>query len=65
MVGLIAPIGAPSVEAYTRLHAAEELALTRRRRQAHDHLGPALAFFTKVGATRYIAQAKQLLAATA
>jgi DNA-binding SARP family transcriptional activator len=64
-VELIAPIGAPSVEAYTRLHAAEELALTRRRQQAHDRLGPALAFFTKAGATRYIAQAEQLLAATA
>jgi DNA-binding SARP family transcriptional activator/class 3 adenylate cyclase len=64
-VELVAQIGAPSVEAYTRLRAAEELARIGSPQQAHDHLGPALDFFRKVGATRYLAQAEQLFAVTA
>jgi hypothetical protein len=64
-VELVADIGAPSVEAYARLRAAEDLARAGRHEQAQDHLAPALIFFRKVGATRYIAQAEALLAASA
>jgi DNA-binding SARP family transcriptional activator len=59
---LIAKIGAPSVEAYTRLRTAEELAQAGAHEQACEHLVQALAFFRQVGATRYLAQAEQVLA---
>jgi tetratricopeptide (TPR) repeat protein len=61
----VARIGAPSVEAYTRLRAAEELAHAGRHAEAEEQLGRAPVFFRKVGATRYIAQAEELLAASA
>jgi hypothetical protein len=61
-VELSARIGAPSVEAYTRLRAAEELAHAGHHAEARDCLAPALAFFRKVGATRHLAQAEQVLA---
>jgi class 3 adenylate cyclase len=64
-VELSARIGAPSVEAYTRLRAAQELARAGHRAEARDCLAPALAFFGKVGATRYLAQAEQVLAPSA
>jgi tetratricopeptide (TPR) repeat protein len=60
-VDLSARIGAPSVEAYTRLRAAEELARAGHHAEARDCLAPALAFFRKVGATRYLARAEQVL----
>jgi DNA-binding SARP family transcriptional activator/tetratricopeptide (TPR) repeat protein len=62
-VELVARIGAPSVDAYARLRAAEELTRLGRLAGVHDILEPALVFFRKVGATRYLAQAEQLLAA--
>jgi len=61
---LVARIGAPSVEAYTRLRVAEELARAGHHTEAHEQLAQALVFFRKVGATRYIAQAEELLAAS-
>jgi tetratricopeptide (TPR) repeat protein len=59
-VELIARIGAPSVEAYARLRAAEELARLDRHAEADEQLRSALVFFRKVGATRYVAQAEEL-----
>jgi class 3 adenylate cyclase/tetratricopeptide (TPR) repeat protein len=58
---LVAAIGAPSVEAYTRLRLAEEFTTAGRSAEAHDQIALALPFFRKVGATRYIAQAEELL----
>jgi hypothetical protein len=49
------------VEAYARLRTAQELARAGHRAEARDCLAPALAFFGKVGATRYITQAEQVL----
>jgi DNA-binding SARP family transcriptional activator len=62
-VELVARIGAPSVDAYARLRAAQELTRVGRVSGAHDHLEPALDFFRKVGAARYLALAEALLAA--
>jgi DNA-binding SARP family transcriptional activator/class 3 adenylate cyclase len=62
-VELVARIGAPSVDAYTRLRAAEELTRVGWIAGAHDHLEPALDFFRKVGAARYLVLAEALLAA--
>lgn len=62
---LVAHIGAPSVEAYARLRAAEELARLGRHTDAARQLAPAVIFFRKVGATRYIAQAEKMLAGRA
>jgi DNA-binding SARP family transcriptional activator/tetratricopeptide (TPR) repeat protein len=56
-------IGAPSVDAYTRLRAAEGLTRVGRIAEAKDCLEPALNFFGKVGAARYLALAEALLAA--
>ena len=64
-VELSARIGAPSVEAYTRLRAAQELADAGQRAEARDCLAPALVFFGEVGATRYLAQAEKALAPSA
>ena len=64
-VDLIARIGVPSVNAYARLRAAEELTRVGRFAEAHDNLEPALAFFRKVSATRYLARAEELLAGLA
>jgi hypothetical protein len=61
-VELIAGLGAPPVEAYTRLRAAEEFMRAGAHEQAHKHLEPAVAFFKRVGATRYLARGEQLLA---
>jgi predicted ATPase/class 3 adenylate cyclase len=58
-VELVARIEAPSAEAYARLRAAEELARAGRHVAASNLLGPALAFFRKVGATRYLAEADE------
>lgn len=64
-VEIVARLRAPSVEAYTRLRAAEELARAGHPEQARDQLAPALGFFRSVGATRYVTQAEELLAASA
>jgi hypothetical protein len=60
-VDLVACIGAASVEAYARLRAAEELARLGRDSEAKELLAPARAFYSKVGATRYLARANELL----
>jgi tetratricopeptide (TPR) repeat protein len=64
-VEVVARIGAPAVEAYTRLRTAEQLAGEGHHAEARDCLAPALAFFKKAGATRYRAQAEQVLAPAA
>lgn len=62
-VELIARIGVPSLEAYARLRAAEQLARAGHRAESRQQLAPALTFFTQVNATRYLTQAQALLAA--
>jgi class 3 adenylate cyclase/tetratricopeptide (TPR) repeat protein len=52
-------------EALVRLRGAEALAAAGRRSEADDQLERALAFYRSVDATRYIAQAEALAAATA
>jgi DNA-binding SARP family transcriptional activator len=64
-VELAVRIGAPSVEAYARLRAAEELARLGRHTDAARQLAPAVIFFRKAGATRYTAQAEETLAGRA
>jgi DNA-binding SARP family transcriptional activator len=61
-VELVGRIGAASAEAYARLRAAEELARAGRRQEAHDLLAPALDFFRKVGAKRWLEKGEELLA---
>ena len=56
-VALAARIGAPFVEAHTRLRSAQELARAGHPAEARDCLAPALPFFNNVGATHYLAQA--------
>jgi DNA-binding SARP family transcriptional activator len=58
-VEFVARLGLPAVEAHTRLRAAEELVRAGSSKQAHEILVPALKFFRKVGATRYIARAEE------
>jgi tetratricopeptide (TPR) repeat protein len=60
-IELVACIGAPSVEAYARLRAAEELMGVDQFAEAQEHLRPALEFFRKVGAAHYLARAEELL----
>ena len=64
-VELTARIGAPSAEAYTRLRAAQELARAGHRAEARECLAPADAFYRRVGAAYYLAQAEQVLARSA
>lgn len=52
-VALAARIGAPLVEAHTRLRSAQELARAGHRAEARDCLAPALPFFNGVGATHF------------
>ena len=59
-VECVASLGAPSVEAYTRLRAAEELARAGDDAEASEVLAPAVAFFRRVGAARYLDQAETL-----
>ena len=61
-VEVVARIGAPSVEAYTQLRAAQELARAGHHDDAHDHLAPAIGFFRRAGATRFLAQAEDVRA---
>jgi class 3 adenylate cyclase/tetratricopeptide (TPR) repeat protein len=61
----LAAIGAPGLEAYARLRAAEGLAGDGRRADADAQLERALAFYRSVRATRYVDEAEGLFAATA
>jgi tetratricopeptide (TPR) repeat protein len=60
-----AKIGSLPDEAYSRLRAAGALIEARRRPEGEGELERALAFYREVGATRYIAEAESLLAASA
>jgi hypothetical protein len=64
VVEIVSRLELPAVEAYTRLRTAEALAEGGDLTQVREALAPALAFFEKVGATRYLAQAEALLAAS-
>jgi tetratricopeptide (TPR) repeat protein len=63
-IELVARIGAPALEAYTRLRAAEGLVRNGQRDAAREHFAQALAFFRKAGATHYAGRA-DLLATSA
>jgi tetratricopeptide (TPR) repeat protein len=58
-------MGLPTDEALARLRAAEDLAEAGRRAEADAQLRLALPFFRSLGASRYVARAEALLAATA
>jgi len=60
-----AEIGSPAHDAFYRLRAAEQLVREGRRAEADEELGPALAFYRSVGATRYVREGEALLAASA
>ena len=62
---LYAGMGAPTLEAEARLCAAEKLIEAGRRTEGDAELQKALAFYHKVGATRYIQHGEELLAASA
>jgi class 3 adenylate cyclase/tetratricopeptide (TPR) repeat protein len=53
-------IGAPAVEAYTRLRAAEELIRSGERDKAREQFALARDFFDKAGATHFVARADLL-----
>jgi class 3 adenylate cyclase/tetratricopeptide (TPR) repeat protein len=57
-----ARIGSLSDEAHARLQSAELRAAAGRREEAEAELAPALEFFTRVGAVRYLRTAEALLA---
>jgi hypothetical protein len=57
-------MGALTDEAMVRLRAAELLGAAGERAPAEAQRAAAAAFFRRVGATRYLRQAEQLLAAT-
>jgi thioredoxin-like negative regulator of GroEL len=62
---IFAEIGHLPNEAYTRLRAAKQLVAEGRRTEADEQLRTALAFFRSVGATRYVREGEELLAASA
>jgi hypothetical protein len=62
---LFAAYGAQTFEAEARLCAAEQLIEGGRRAEGEAELQRALAFYRKVGATRYVQQGEALLAASA
>jgi hypothetical protein len=62
---LLAACGMRTVEAYTRLRAAEELASQGRPVEAAEQRDLALAFYSSVGATAYVRRAEALLSASA
>jgi class 3 adenylate cyclase/tetratricopeptide (TPR) repeat protein len=55
----------PMYEAFYRLRAAEHLVADGHRAEADAQLGPALAFWRSVGATRFVHEGEALLAASA
>jgi DNA-binding SARP family transcriptional activator/class 3 adenylate cyclase len=61
-VEIVTQLGLPAIEAHTRLRAAQALTEAGDLSKSHEVLAPALVFFKKVGATRYLAQAQELLA---
>jgi class 3 adenylate cyclase/tetratricopeptide (TPR) repeat protein len=58
-------MGAPPLEAFNRLCAAEILVAAGRRAEADEQLRSALAFYRAAGATRYVRQGEALMAASA
>jgi hypothetical protein len=58
---VVAAISAPSIEAYTQLHAAKEMISLGQSSGASALLESALAFYRSVGATRYIQDAEAAL----
>jgi tetratricopeptide (TPR) repeat protein len=62
---IFAEMGCPAHEAFYRLRAAEQLVGEGHRAEADEQLGPALAFYRSVGATRYVREGEALLAASA
>ena len=58
-------MGAHPFAALAGLRAAEALVAERRRAEANDQLTRALAFWRSVGATRYVREGEELLAASA
>jgi hypothetical protein len=60
-----ARIGAPSILAYTRLRAGEELLARGYRTEAVSQLEQALDFYRAVGANRYAREAEALTATVA
>ena len=64
-IDLVVRMGAQPVEAYARLRTAVELARAGHHADSDEHLRAALAFYRSVGAKRYVAQAEELLAASA
>ena len=60
---LLGEMGSLPDEALARLRAADKLVAAGRRVEADEQLGRALAFFRAVGATHYIREAEELLAA--
>jgi tetratricopeptide (TPR) repeat protein len=64
-IELVACIGAPPIEAYTRLRAAEQMVAAGHHAEAEPNLEQALAFYRHVGAARYVSQAEAMLGARA
>ena len=58
-------IGCRPAEAYARLRAAKRLVEEGRRAEADVELQASLAFWREVGATRYVREGEELLAASA
>lgn len=57
---IVAKLGAPSINAYNRLRTAEAMVSAGQLTDASPHAEHALAFYRRVGATRYIKQAEAL-----
>lgn len=55
-------MGAPPLEAFFRLRAAEAFVAEDRRAEADEQLRAALAFYRGVRATRYVREGEELLA---
>jgi len=63
--GIFGEMGAPTLEAFFRLRAAEVFVAEDRRVEADEQLRAALAFYRGVGATLYMREGEALLAASA
>jgi class 3 adenylate cyclase/tetratricopeptide (TPR) repeat protein len=61
---LLSRIGAKPDEAHARLQASKKFAAEGRPTEAEAQLHQALSFYRSIGATRYIREAEELLAAT-
>ena len=62
---VLADTGSRAGEAFYRLRAAERLVREGRRAEGDEQLRQALAFYSNVGATRYVREGEALLAASA